>query len=181
MKRKAIAGIAVLGLVAAGLVLAVRGVGLLRARLSGAGQERVTVTSPSPDGRLRVRVVEVWAGMIDRNFEVRIEDVATGTMRTVFLSPDEGRPEGTERIIWAADGSRFVLVGRHFYADAPRLPSGESLYLMHDVATGRTWCNSKQQAAAPAFSWGDVEGIRWKEPLGPVAQPAVEREHDDAP
>lgn len=135
-------------------------------------EEQVTLTSLSPDDLLRVRLVEVPAGMIDRNFELRIENLADRTAKTVFRSPDEGLPEGSERILWASDGSRFVLVGRHFFTDgAPRLATGETLYLMYEVRSGRLWCNSKQPSRFPHFSLRDMEGTDWPPPLPPSATP----------
>src|SRR5688500_9258366 len=61
------------------------------------GREQVTLVSLSPDEQQRVWLVElpVW---MDRNFELRVEDLRTGSTRTLFRSPDEGRPVGSERI-----------------------------------------------------------------------------------
>jgi hypothetical protein len=75
-----------------------------------------TLTSLSPDDKFRVIILERRLGLldIDRNFHVRLEDVKTGRGKVIFRSPDEGRPVGSERIIWSLDSSRFVLLGRHF-------------------------------------------------------------------
>lgn len=130
--------------------------------------ERVTLTSLSPDDALRVRLVEL-PNRIDRNFELRLEDLRKpdGGTRTVFRSPDEGRPEGSERIVWSKDGSRFLLLGRHFYVHGnARLPSGESLYLMYEVPSGRVWCNAQQVSGVPSFSLQDVSTISWFGGLG---------------
>ena len=138
--------------------------------------ERLTLTSLSPDDHLRVRLVEVSSGRIDRNFELRLEDLAGRATKTLFRSPDEGMPEGSERIVWASDGSRFVLVGRHFFLrDGPHLATGESLYLMYNVETGGLWCNSPQ-SKLPPFSLRDLEGTRWREPFLPTTLPAT-RQH----
>jgi hypothetical protein len=137
-------------------------------------RERLTLTSLSPDERLRVNLVEAPGNFIDRNFDLRLEQVDGRATKTLFRSPDEGRPEGSERIVWAADSSRFVLVGRHFDAgDAPRLSTAETLYLMCEVATGRLWCNSRQQQQFPPFSLQDLEGVEWEQSLapGPVRGP----------
>jgi hypothetical protein len=84
--------------------------------------------------------------LIDRNFELRIENLEKpGVMRTVFRSPDEGRPEGSERVLWSGDGRRFVLVGRHFHVEPSAvLPGGEQVYLYYNVDTGETRCNGTQ-------------------------------------
>jgi len=138
-----------------------------KAMMAFRGQEQVTLTALSPDERLRVQIVEIPA-MIDRNFELRIERLAEQSTQTVFRSPDEGRPAGSERIIWAADGSRFLLVGRHFYTnDAARLPSDEYLYLMYEVATGRIWCNATQQSEFSPFAQQDLEGVVWSSQFRP--------------
>ena len=86
---------------------------------------QTTVTSLSPNENYRVTLVERRLD-IDRNFELKLENLASHTITTVFHSPDEGRPIGSERIVWSVDDSRFLLLGRHFYAtDASQLPSGE--------------------------------------------------------
>lgn len=123
--------------------------------------ERVTVVSLSPDDATRAWVVEL-PRFIDRNIAVKVEDIASGKVTTVFTSPDEGRPVGSERIVWAADSSRFVLLGRHFYVlPEARLPGGESLYLLYDIRSGKLWSNAAQQTRVPAFSGGDLEGTEW--------------------
>jgi len=99
---------------------------------------------------------------IDRNFDLLLEDVKTGRSRIIFRSPDEGRPVGSERIIWSVDGSRFLLLGRHFYAaDATRLKTGEQPYLMMDVPSGKIWCNASQQSEFSAFTIDNLRMISW--------------------
>ncbi|MFI5380009.1 MAG: hypothetical protein ACHRHE_11985 [Tepidisphaerales bacterium] len=144
-------------------------------------REQVTLTSLSPDETTRVRLVEIPAGMVDRNFELRVENLAARTVTTVFRSPDEGLPEGSERIVWASDGSRFFLVGRRFVVnDAARLPTGESLYLMYDLATHRTWCNATQQSQFPSFSRQDVENTGWQPQFQPASRPTTQQHRPDA-
>jgi hypothetical protein len=58
---------------------------------------------------LRVILVE-RPTFIARNFEVWLENIDSGRERTVFRSPDAGRPVGSERIVWSVDGSRFLLL-----------------------------------------------------------------------
>jgi hypothetical protein len=147
---------------------AVRGVALLVAAAAGftlrgcpSFHRPVTVTSFSPDDALRVVVVE-RPGYIDRNFEVRLEDTATGQTRTVFQSPDEGRPIGSERVVWSADGSRFLLLGRHFFVtERGKLSTGEQAYLMMDVRTGQVWCNASQQSQHVGFGVEALRTVRW--------------------
>jgi len=120
--------------------------------------ERVTVASLSPDEGKRAWVVEL-PRFVDRNFDIRIEDLETGDLETVFTSPDEGRPVGSERIVWATDSSRFLLLGRHFYVlPEGRLSTGESLYLLYDLRTGELWSNAAQQTEYPAFRQEDLTG-----------------------
>jgi hypothetical protein len=109
------------------------------------GLERVGLTSLSPDEKTRVLLVELTF-RIDRNFELRLENVDhAGEMRTVFRSPDEGRPEGSERILWSGDGRQFILLGRHFFVDPNAvLPTGEQLYLHYNLDTGELRCNATQ-------------------------------------
>jgi hypothetical protein len=140
--RKAVACILGLLLAFAGGVLATWAV------FSSRSPERVTLVSPSPDDKTRVRRVEL-PHLIDRNFELRIENVdAPGNVRAVFRSPDEGRPEGSERVLWSGDGRKFILLGRHFYVESSAaLPSGEQLYLLFDLDTGELRCNATQSNA----------------------------------
>ena len=117
-------------------------IGLAGARFG----EQVTVASLAPDEATRVWVVEL-PRFIDRNFAVRVEDLETGNLTTIFASPDEGRPVGSERIVWAADSSRFVLVGRYFYVHPEAsLPSGESL--KHCEECGDEIPEARRQAIA---------------------------------
>lgn len=132
--------------------------------------EKVTLASLSPDEMSRVQIIEL-PRFIDRNIAVRVEEMATGNETTIFTSPDEGRPAGSERIVWAADSSRFVLLGRHFYAlPEARLPGGESLYLLYDLRSGKLWSNAAQQTRLPAFSRGDLEGTEWSSGFAWVLQ-----------
>jgi hypothetical protein len=120
-----------------------------------------TLNSLSPDDTHRVTLVERRLD-IDRNFELRLENLTTGRTKTVFRSPDEGRPVGSERIVWSADSSRFVVLGHHFYiADSGKLASGELAYLMMELNTGKIWCNSEQQAEFPRFGLDDLTSISW--------------------
>lgn len=127
----------------------------------------LSLRSLSADDRWEAQLLEVRPKLAaDRNFVLRVKDLALGTSRDIFSSPDEGRPEGSERIIWSEDSTRFLLAGRHFFptTDKPTLTNGDALYLMYDVKTGELWCNASQ-AQLKHFTAADVQLIRWREPL----------------
>ena len=127
--------------------------------------EKVTLTSLSPDNRVTVSLVEKHR-LIDRNFDLRIAGVHPNGVRTVFSSPDEGVPVGSERIVWSEDGKHFLLVGRHFFARPEAdLNNGEQLYLLYDLESGRVRCNATQQVGLGTFSIDDVRAIRWRDRL----------------
>jgi hypothetical protein len=101
-------------------------------------------------------------GRLDRNFYLRLHRVADKTVATLFDSPDEGRPVGTERIVWSRDSSQFVLLGRHFVVAEPaQFTNGESLYLLYDTKSGKLRCNATQQSQYPKFSRDDLKGTDW--------------------
>jgi len=129
------------------------------------GRERITLASVSPDGSALVRLVEL-PSFIDRNFELRLVTIKEGTEQgaatTVFRSPDEGRPAGSERIVWSKDSSVFLLLGRHFYVtDEAKLPNGEMLYLFYDLRSGKTLCNATQQSQYPSFTVKELGSVEW--------------------
>ncbi len=150
---------------------------LLLALFSGClrdGKETASLTSVSPDGKYSISIVELDV-FLDRNFEIRITDIALGTTRTVFRSPDEGLPVGTERIVWSLDGERFLLVGRKFYVKEGTADiNGEDLYLMFDINTNRLWCNARQQNKYPAFAISDVLKKKWPEEIRDYGGEGVE-------
>jgi len=122
---------------------------------------QTTVTSLSPDDQWRVALVERRHD-IDRNFDLRLEAVETGRTRIIFRSPDEGRPISSERFVWSQDGTRFLLLGRHFYqCDSAKSPSGEQAYLMMDLSTDEIWCNAGQQSRFPKFGPEEIRAINW--------------------
>lgn len=149
--RKVIKPILIFG---AGVIIALG----LRALLPG---DQTTLVSLSPDARYRVRLVEIPA-FIDRNFELRLEDMESGETLTIFRSPDEGRPVGSERIVWSADARRFLLLGRRFTRGL-RLPSSGDLtaYIMYDVVTEEMWCAAGDRGCA-SLSVEDVTAIDWE-------------------
>ena len=129
---------------------------------TGDRTEWTSLISVSPDQSREVLLVEIPA-FLDRNFEVRI---ASGDQppQTVFRSPDEGMPIGTERIVWSGDGDRFVLLGREFsVVKGGNLEDGRQLYLMYDCGSAKLWCNAQQVTQYPRFTPTDLEGTAWKE------------------
>ena len=104
--------------------------------------ERITLISVSPNDSVRVLLVE--RSFIDRNFELRVQKRETA-WKTIFKSPDEGKPAGSERIVWSSDSSQFVLIGRHFiskeFSNNFKLQNGEILYLLYDLKENRLYCH----------------------------------------
>jgi hypothetical protein len=152
---------------------------------AGCGERgEVSLRSTSPDGKYQVYLVE-FTVFIDRNFKVRLTELATRKTRTLFSSPDEGRPVGTERVVWSKDARRFVLLGRQFFTkEEAHLPTGEQLYLMYDLSTGELWCNARQQSQYPAFGAKELAEVEWNERIEPPppsdsgqpADPLIEEE-----
>ena len=95
------------------------------------------------------------------------------TLETIFRSPDEGRPIGSERFIWSVDGQYLLLVGRHFYVEGSvRLRTGEELYLLYHLPTRRLRCNARP-AQSDRFGFSDLAGISFVEPLTPAETPGA--------
>jgi hypothetical protein len=117
-----------------------------------------SLISASADGAYRVTLLEL--PNFDRNFEIWLERAKDGFKTNIFRSPDEGRPVGTERIIWSGDHSQFVLVGRKFSVeDGPRIPM-ETLYVLYDIPTSSLWCNANQ-APGPRFTKTNFNTQPW--------------------
>jgi hypothetical protein len=133
---------------------------LVGVRHFGMAKERVSLQSQSPGGSHRVILREL-PGFIDRNFSLVIENLRTGQTKEVFRSPDEGLP-GSERVVWAEDSTRFLLLGTNFYTlSHARLPSGEQLYLVYDVGSGSLRCNASQQDKYESFTTNDITETKW--------------------
>src|SRR4051812_39911810 len=77
------------------------------------GRTVVTTESVSPNNAYRAKLVEKgeYSGYIDRNFDIILIEQATGKTKTIFSSPDEGRPPGTEKFMWSEDSVYLLLVG----------------------------------------------------------------------
>ena len=135
----------------------------------GCGKPRtVTVNSASPDGKWRALLIEFddRSFEIDRNFEVLLEDAAVSPpqRRVLFSSPDEGRPIGTERVIWSKDSKHLVLIGKQFFVKSrSEAVAGDLLYLLVDVQPEKSRCNSHQQIKYAPFTVADLAAIEWSD------------------
>jgi hypothetical protein len=130
-------------------------------------REETTTTLLSPDERTLALLVEL-PRFIDRNFDVRLRrrDGPKPVTETIFSSPDEGRPVGSERFIWSLDSEWLLLVGRHFHVKGDcRLTTGEDAYLLHSVSSGTTWTNAAQAAGYEPFGAEKLAGIDFGQPL----------------
>lgn len=150
-------------LIAAGLVLAGgAGFGLALAYASLTSRP-TTVTRLSPDETVRARLVERWG--VGRNPVLQLEYLADGREVTIFRSPDAGGPEGTERLIWSKDGTRLLLVGRHFFVkDDLFLDNGDQLFFLYHLPTGKGWCNDPE-SRRPPLKAEQVRGFEFTEPV----------------
>lgn len=128
--------------------------------LTGRVPARLEVASP--DNAI-VAVLEERSGQqLDRNFRVGIRRRDEKDYRWLLNSPDEGRPPGSERFLWSADGRYVALIGEHFYVmEGSATASGVQLYLVYDCQNNRLWCNASQLQAErfPIDALPDI-GIR---------------------
>ncbi len=116
---------------------------------------RQTTQSLSPNDGFRAILRERGPSFgIDRNFVIQLENVLDGEVRTIFKSPDEGRPIGSERFAWSTDSKRVLLVGRHFYTvdDDITLKDGSRPYFLYDLETRDAWCNADQVKDLPRIT-----------------------------
>lgn len=158
-------GAAVVAAVASGITWAIT-----RSRVYFAA-ERVTTSRLSPDELFRASLVELHSNnQLDRNVSIRLEDIKNlGISPPIILlptSPNEGFPAGTERFIWSRDGSRFLLVGRHFFVRADlTLTTGEQVYFLHDRAANRSYLNSAKTEALPGLTADLILASEYTEPV----------------
>jgi hypothetical protein len=127
---------------------------------------KVTTTALSPDDQTQVVLVELNS-YLDRNFAIRLgpSGAKPSLLETIFKSPDEGRPVGSERFIWSKDGRYILLVGRHFFVNGKaRNMSGEYLYLLYHLPTKRIWCNASQ-TRAERFGFRELHAIEFTDPI----------------
>ncbi|HUT09257.1 MAG TPA: hypothetical protein VMY42_02070 [Thermoguttaceae bacterium] len=139
----------------------------------------VTTSRLSPSENLRAVLAESPFRFIDRNFRIYLEDLKDEeASQTIFSSPDEGLPIGSERFLWSNDDSRLLLVGKHFCHVHPGalLTTGEYVYFLYDVATRKAWCNSTQQKDLPRFGKAELEESDYGERL--VLQKEPQNNHE---
>ena len=137
--------------------------------LVGLGRRpRATVLRLSPDERTRASLVEVGDGTGgEREVSFRLERTSDrGEAFRLDLPGVAGGVAGTERLIWSRDGTRVVLVGRHFFGHADlMLAGGDELFLLHDVTSGRTWINSAADLRLPPLTADQISGVEFTEPV----------------
>jgi hypothetical protein len=137
--------------------------------------DSTTTQSLSPDEAYRICLVERTPNLplkIDRNFKVILATLHKHghqeiTQETLFTSPDEGKPIGSERFIWSKDSEYVLLVGKHFVV-ATDLPvgAGEQAYFLYHVPSNRSWCNSNQAIGKHAkLTEGELCGIDFVPPV----------------
>ena len=131
------------------------------------GGRETTVTRLSPDETIRARLVETspsWS--TDRNFRVQLDSLIEGTTTVLYASPGEGRPEGTERLIWSKDGAWLLLVGRHFFVKEDLyLDNGDQAYFLYHMPSGKAWLNSAGSDRLPALKARAIDAIEFTVPV----------------
>ncbi len=125
-------------------------------------EDGATARSVSPNGKYCIILAEHKGRNIDRNFDVLVSEQGS-KWKVIFTSPDEGSPPGTERFLWSSDSRYVLLVGRNFFVvkKGESLESGELLYLLLDVQTGKIKCNARQDESYPRFEIPDVSRLTW--------------------
>jgi hypothetical protein len=130
-----------------------------------------TVSRLSPDETILARLIEASATRsLVRHFKVRLQALRSDSrgFDNIFRSSeggDAGQP-GTERLIWSKDGTKLLLVGRHFFVkDDLFLDNGDQAFFLYDVPTRRGWCNSEAPAGLPALTPQMIEGVEFTEPV----------------
>jgi hypothetical protein len=137
--------------------------GVVGAKLAG---WRTTVSRLSPDETLRASLVEPEFVAFDRNFQVRLEDLREDKITILLRSPDEGRPYGSERLIWSKDGKWLLLVGRHFFVKEDLfLDNGDQLYFLYNLPSKQGWINSADSIAWPPLKAQSINGIEFTESI----------------
>ena len=125
-----------------------------------------SLTSISKNKTHRVMIIERSYG--PRRFEIWIEDLIKGTKTNIYSSSYEDQAVDNERIVWRDDHSQFVFISRNLRVRQTPVIRLESMYLLFDIATGKTWCNSVE-GTYPSFSetnlfaWrGSYENDEWR-------------------
>ena len=129
--------------------------------------ERITTSRMSPDETLRIRLVDRGPerNRLDRHFVIRLERLETKQTENIYSSPDESIIEGTERFIWSKDGTKVLLVGRHFFVhDELLLDNGDQVYFLYDVKAEKSWFNSEIRQSSPLTA-DLINGVEFTEPV----------------
>lgn len=160
--------------------------------------DSTTTQSLSPDEAYRVHLVESRPNLplkLDRNFRVVLasldkDDKHEITRETVFTSPDEGRPIGSERFIWSKDSEYVLLVGKRFLVatDLP-LGHGEQAYFLYHLPSKRSWTNAKQGSGKHGkLTEYELRQIDFAQPVAlrepgnkPRVDPTAERSESNGP
>ncbi len=146
-------------------------------------EERVTTCRLSPDDTYRVWLVDLHVNFqLDRNFSIRLERLGQFKPRqareiTTLLrsSADEGKPEGSERFIWSKDGTKILLVGRHFYVRHDlMLDNGDQVYFLHNLKSGQSWINAENETRLLPLTPSQLAGIEFTEPVILKPRPKVD-------
>ena len=160
MTRRAFAGLVALGSSAGGTAL---GLGLASLRW------RTTTSRLSPDETMRVRLLD-WGPehKLDRNFIIRLERLVTDETETIYHSLDEpgSGHEGSERFVWSKDGTKVLLVSRHFdVREDLMLATGDQAYFLYDVTSRRSWLNSELRPNHDPITPEQLAAIDFAEPV----------------
>lgn len=141
----------------------------------------------SPDETARIRLIQTHSFSPEAQLAIQLDRFAAGGPATVARLPEDwdwGGPAGTERFIWARDGTRVLLVGRHFFVrDDLLLATGEEAYFLLDLESGRWWINSADDAMTrereghghlPTLTADLITGIEWTEPVAIIPRRKVD-------
>jgi hypothetical protein len=127
-------------------------------------QAYVSLSAPSPDGRIVAEVHEVPA-FGERHFVVSLktkDQEGTTHYKDVFRSPDQGPPE-SECLLWSTDGRYLLFLGTGLGAmrQEAYLPSGEVLYLLVDTEKDIVYYNTTQVRPERPFTVDDLAEIEF--------------------
>jgi hypothetical protein len=134
---------------------------------SGLGSFKSTIIRLSPDETMLADLGEPQVLFNpDRYVSIRLMKLHDRKWSVIHHSGDEGRPEGTERLIWSKDGKWLLVVGRHFFVKEDLfLDNGDQLYFLHHVPSGKSWLNSASETQLPVLNADAIRGIEFTEPV----------------
>jgi hypothetical protein len=139
--------------------------------------DSITTQSLSPDDTYRIYLTESKPNLpltIDRNFKLSLaildkDDKHEIARETLYISPDEGKPIGSERFIWSKDSKYVLLVGKHFFvATDLQVGHDEQAYFLYHAPSKRSWCNSQQAKGKHGILTEDeLREIDFEQPISP--------------